>query len=300
MALLASALYDPTTAVTNKATTAALAMTAVDTSNLRLTFTAPANGKVRVRVKCQVHGATTFPQLLLGVLESATVKARIAPLGQPLNALATQVLGQEATGIVSGLTPGNNYTWDAAYGVETLVAATNIKYGGPDNASGANAYGGFLFEVWETPGLLGSVLYDPAGAVTKSTTGLLAMTAIDTTNARITFAAPPSGKILWRAAVPIHGSTTTGQILLGVMDGATVKGRVAPGSAFPNAAAATSFMVQEGSGTVTGLTPGNTYNYDLAYGVQVVSGAGGIKYGGPNDTTANNAFGALAYEIWRA
>ena len=73
MALLAGTLYDPTTSV-NKVTTAALAMTALDTTNLRLTFTAPANGAVLVRLVGTLHGATTFPQILLGVLDGSTVK----------------------------------------------------------------------------------------------------------------------------------------------------------------------------------------------------------------------------------
>jgi hypothetical protein len=40
MALLAGVAYDPAAAVT-KATSAALAMTAFDTTNLRVTFTGP-------------------------------------------------------------------------------------------------------------------------------------------------------------------------------------------------------------------------------------------------------------------
>jgi hypothetical protein len=50
MALPAGVAYDPAAAVT-KATSAALAMTAFDTTNLRVTFTAPANGKVLVRIR---------------------------------------------------------------------------------------------------------------------------------------------------------------------------------------------------------------------------------------------------------
>jgi hypothetical protein len=50
MALLAGVAADPAAAVT-KATSAAPAMTAFDTTNLRVTFTAPANGKVLVRIR---------------------------------------------------------------------------------------------------------------------------------------------------------------------------------------------------------------------------------------------------------
>jgi hypothetical protein len=150
MALLAGTLYDPAVSV-SKATTAALAMTAIDTTNLRLTFTAPANGAVLVRLVGTLHGATTFPQILLGVLDGSTVRGRVAPqavLGG--TAVATTMVNVEALFVVTGLTPSTSYTWDAAYGVETLVASTGLKYGGPNDATANNAFGGFVFEVWNT------------------------------------------------------------------------------------------------------------------------------------------------------
>ena len=150
MALLAGTLYDPAVSV-SKATTAALAMTAIDTTNLRLTFTAPANGAVLVRLVGKLHGATTFPQILLGVLDGSTVRGRVAPqavLGG--TAVATTMVNVEALFVVTGLTPSTSYTWDAAYGVETVVASTGLKYGGPNDATANNAFGGFVFEVWNT------------------------------------------------------------------------------------------------------------------------------------------------------
>lgn len=147
MACLGAKTYDPAVAVT-KATTAALAMTAVDTANLRISFTAPASGRVLVRVCCTVHGATTFPSILLGVLEGATVIGRMAPIGGlKTTAVATAMSTQEATFCVEGLSGAK--VWDAAYGVETLVAATGIKYGGPNNTTANDAFGAFIFEVWE-------------------------------------------------------------------------------------------------------------------------------------------------------
>lgn len=300
MALLAGTLYDPGTAV-SKATTALLAMTAFDTTNLRLTFTAPSNGCVLVRVACGVTGSGTPGRYLLGVLDGATVRGRVYGMGGAgtINASGS-VDTQEGVFVVSGLTPGNSYTWDAAYDVEATQASTNIKYGGPNDASGADAFGGFAFEIWDTANLLGSVLYDPSTLATLSTTSLLAMTAMDTTNARITFTAPSSGKIFWRIRVPYNGSTTYGQTLLGILDGATVKARIAPVAGLAYGSGASAPLVLDGSGLVTGLTPSNSYTWDAAYAVQVVSGAGGLKYGGPNNTTTNDAFGALCYEIWTA
>lgn len=150
MTLLAGVNYDPGTAV-SKATTAALAMTALDTTNLRLTFNAPTNGKCLVRLQGVLHGATTFPQILLGVMSSTTVLGRQAPkvlLGG--TALATTFAVAEALFLITGLTSGAAQTWDAAYGVETLVASTGLKYGGPNNTTANDAFGGFIFEVWDT------------------------------------------------------------------------------------------------------------------------------------------------------
>jgi hypothetical protein len=147
MACLARKLYDPAVAVT-KATNAALAMTALDTTNLRNTFVVPANGLVLVRMQCAIHGATTSPQILLGVMNGASVVGRQAPKQNVANIAATSLIVAEAAFIV-GLTPGATVSLDAAYGVETAVAATGIKYGGPNDTTVNNAFGGFLFEVWK-------------------------------------------------------------------------------------------------------------------------------------------------------
>lgn len=148
MALLAAKAYDPAVAVT-KSTAALLAMTALDTANLRNTFTVPASGIVMVRLRGVVHGATTYPQILLGVLEGATVRGRLAPAGEVQgNLAATTMMAVEALFPVTGLTPGASLTWDAAYGVETIVTSTGIKYGGPNNATTNDAFGAFVFECY--------------------------------------------------------------------------------------------------------------------------------------------------------
>lgn len=303
MTCLASAAYDPAVAQA-QVTTALLAMTAIDTANLRLTFTAPANGNVLVRLRGMVSGATTFPRILLGVIENSpsagTVRMRQAPMGQYMNGanLTTTLLAQEAVAVITGLTPGNSYTWDAAYGVEILFAGTNLRYGGPNTNAGGNAFGAFVFEIWSTENLLGGTLYDPAAAVTQSCTALLAMTAMDTTNLRLTITAPASGKIMWRLRVPFHGSTTPGSMLLGLLEASTVVARVAPILGQPQTGVATGCLVHEASGVISGLSGSHTY--DAAYAVQTVAGAGGLKYGGPNNTTTNDAFGGASFEIWVA
>lgn len=300
MKLLAGVNYDPAVEVA-KSTATRIAMTAFDTTNLRLVFTAPASGNVLVRICCTLLGATTFPTILLGVLQGSTIIARHAPQGSPKGTnLATTFVVQEALFVVTGLTGGASYTWDAAYGVEILLASTNIRYGGPNNTTGGNARGGIQFEIWEAPNLLGAKNYDPASAVTKSTASLLAMTALDTTNLRITFTAPQSGSVLVRLKCIVHGATTYPQILLGVMESTAVIGRSAGIGANKVTNVSTAQWGHEATFIVKGLTPSGSYTWDAAYAVQLVIASTGIKYGGPNDTTTNNAFGAFVFEIWGA
>lgn len=149
MAVLVAIGYDPATAV-SASTAALLPMTAFDTTNLRATFTVPTNGKVLVRMMCTVHGATTYPVILLGVLQGSTIIRRVSPIGGlKATSLATSMVTQEAVFAVTGLTPGASLSWDAAYGVETIVASTGVKYGGPNDSTANNAFGAFIFEIWE-------------------------------------------------------------------------------------------------------------------------------------------------------
>lgn len=148
MNLLKAANYDPAGAV-SKATSALLAMTAFDTTNLRLAITVPAHGMVRFRIRVTITGATTLPTILPGVLNGATVVGRQSPVLFPGTAnAATQSVTADVEFTATGLTPGAMNV-DAAYGVEVVVAATNIKYGGPNNTTGADAWGGALFEAWD-------------------------------------------------------------------------------------------------------------------------------------------------------
>lgn len=295
MSLITGVNYDPSTAAT-KATSALLAMTAFDTTNLRLTFSPPANGSVLVRLRCNESGATTFPDILLGILSGSSVVARQSPVGAlPGTALATTNVTEEACFTVTGLS--GSQTWDAAYGVETLLAATNIHYGGPNDTTSNNAWGGFSFEVYDAPNLLGSIMYDPAVAVTQAASANLAITALDTTNLRITFTAPASGNVHIRLQGVIEGATTFPQVLLGVLEGATVVGRSAPIGGLKTTALATGQLAIQAEFVITGLSAGS-HTYDAAYGVETAVAATSLRYGGPNDTTANNAYGGFLFEVW--
>jgi hypothetical protein len=146
--LLKAALYDPAGAV-SKATSALLAMTALDTVNLRLAITVPAHGMVLFKARVAIVGAATPPVILLGVMNGVTVIARVTPLYTPVTApAATQVFLADMECTVSGLAAGAMNV-DLAYAVQVVVAATNIKYGGPNTNAGANAWGAAVFEAWD-------------------------------------------------------------------------------------------------------------------------------------------------------
>jgi hypothetical protein len=302
MTLLAGVAYDPAVAV-SKATSSLLALTAFDTTNLRVTFTAPANGIVYVRIRTTSGvGAATSGQILLGVLDGATVRGRQSPMANRLATGTTQVSVVESAFLVSGLTPGNSYTWDAAYGVEFAVAATSIRYGGPNDTTANNAYGAFIFEVWSTERLLAGKLYDPGTAVTnQALSSALAITALDTTNLRLTFTAPASGAVLVRQQCMFSGGTVYGTILHGVLDGATVRARVRPHQGMQDVTLAATTHASLASQTiVAGLTPSTSYTWDAAYAVETALASQNVKYGGPDNATQDDAYGGYAFEVWAA
>lgn len=296
MALLAGTNYDPGSAVA-KSTATLLAMTAIDTTNLRLSFTVPANGAVLVRIRCAITGQNQSPAIMLGVLQSSTVIARQYPVGALRGtAVSTTHIVQEALFTVEGLTPGANLTWDAAYAVQVILTGTNIEYGGPNDTTSNNAWGGIQFEIHTANNLLAQAMYDPSTAASSSTASNLALTALDTTNLRLTFTAPASGNVLVRMRAQVVGSATYPQILLGALSGASVIGRVAPAGGLNTAAGTTLPLPMEGQFIVTGLSGSQTW--DAAYGVETLVASTNIKYGGPNNNSGNNAWGGFLYEVW--
>lgn len=218
MNLLKAVNYDPSTAV-SKATSALLAMTAFDTTNLRLAVTVPAHGMVRFRLQCNLSGATTMPQVLLGVLNGATVVGRQVPLAAlPGTALATTNVPLVVDFVATGLTAGAT-NFDAAYGVETIVAATNIHYGGPNNTTGNDAWGGFAFEAWDPQPQQtnGQLVIDSNGRVDVSKVAGTSQTARDlgaqldaTVSSRMaTFTLPTNFSAL---SITAGGAVTAGTI----------------------------------------------------------------------------------------
>jgi hypothetical protein len=303
MACLAAKLYDPASLAT-ASTASLLAMTAFDTTNARVTFNAPSNGIVFVKLRVPWKGATTSPSVLLGVLDGATVRGRQVPLRPSRGIGSASLLQHEAAFLVAGLTPSNSYSFDAAYGVEVVTAATQFGWGGPNDAVASNAYGALSLEVWETANLLGGVNYDPAAAVSKSVSALLALTALDTTNLRLAFTAPASGQVAVRLRGVMHGATgNMATIHLGVLESSTVKMRQAVWSHTNQSGtiAATDQIPCEAFAVIGGLTPSASLTWDAAYAVEATGAAGmNLKYGGPDNATTNDAFGGFTFEIWEA
>lgn len=146
---------------------------------------------------------------------------------------------------------------------------------------------------------LGAVNYDPGTAVSKSVAAAVALTAFDTTNARITFTAPQSGAVRVRVkAVAISGGSSFPTIMLGVLESSTIVFRASPIGGQLGVFASTLYAPQEVSGVITGLTPGSSHTYDAAYASESAVGTTAIKYGGPDNATANDAWGALQFEVW--
>lgn len=177
MNLLTAKHYDPAVAATHDVGSSVLAMTAFDTTNLRLAFTVPAHGMVRVRISCPIGGGFNMSCVLFGVLEGASVRGR--KLANPQ--AAWNVGGSDNTAllvadfVITDLAPGA-VTWDAAYGVESAQASMLLRYGGPDDAVLGTGWGGIGFEVWDpqplptaAPGAANGVLVAGANAATTLT-----------------------------------------------------------------------------------------------------------------------------------
>jgi len=299
--------YAPTTAVTIN-TTAATALAAVDTTNVRLSnVIAPRNGCIWWEARGCIHGATSAPQILIGVLEGASVVARSAPFPNNMGASATNRYAWQAQGYITGLTPWSSHTYDLAIGTETAVASTGVKYGGPNNTTSNDAFGAICFSMWETDNLLslaaGGVAakaYDPASVGSASSATLQVMTASDTTNLRFTnVILPPSGKAYCDIRVVAEGASTFPSILLGLLEGATVIGPASclGGKYDMGALAATTICTWEVKIPISG-TPGTQHTYDLAMGVESAQASSVIAWGGPNDTTASNAWGGANIGFW--
>ena len=178
MNLLGAKLYDPTAAASFALTTATN-LVALDTANLRLNVTIPSHGYLRVRQACAVTGGTAnVPGALLGVTIAGTSIGRVIPVMsvQGTSAAATSWNGVHADyTIVTTYTGAQNL--DAAAACQVPVAGSALRWGGPNTTgTGTNAYGGFVYEIWDprplptaVPGAAGGVFIAGANALTTAT-----------------------------------------------------------------------------------------------------------------------------------
>ncbi len=177
MNLLGAILYDPSSAG-SVVTTSLTAMTAFDTTNLRLAFTIPTHGLVKVRLAVTHTASTTIAQVLLGIMDGSNIRARVSSQANLLQtAIASSQVKLEADFVISGLVAGA-VSWDAAYAVQVVASASGVmKWGGANTNGGNNAWGAFVFEVWDprplTLALAGGVNVTQwlANAVTAATNG---------------------------------------------------------------------------------------------------------------------------------
>lgn len=206
MNVLGAIMYDPGSAVT-KATSSNLAMTAFDTTNLRLTVTVPAHGFLRFKIACAHYGpgggaAGKLASIFLGVLTSAgAIVFRAVPFSTPNTADAvSKSTGVFVDVVVGGLSAGST-SFDAAYAVQILQASAAIKYGGPDDATGNDAWGGFSFEI-----------YDPRPLPTAAPAAVGGL-----------LTAPTTANVGTVDAVRLLGTTISTPAVAGVMDTNTIK-----------------------------------------------------------------------------
>lgn len=149
--------------------------------------------------------------------------------------------------------------------------------------------------------LLGAILYDPAVAVTKVATSSIGITAIDTTNLRLTVTVPSHGYLRVLMSCGMAGQLLGGfwnypTVMLGVLEGSTVRARMYPATLPSPANGTTTSTGVMADFVIPGLTPG-PITLDAAYGVEG-SASGGISYGGPNNGTSNDAWGAFSFAIY--
>lgn len=195
--LLGVAQYQPGSDTTYTTSATAMTWQALDSTNLSVTFTAPASGQVVVVLSALADYPNTIGDRYFWGVGSGTVLAT-GSVAMVVAQNNTSVVARRRITLevlVTGLTPGASYTWKwmhTAAGASVTAANT---FAGPSfgpalmavldgTAAGSSASNGFLYA-----GSLGG----PSAWVTTTSTTLV---AIDTTNAIFTFTAPASGKVV--------------------------------------------------------------------------------------------------------
>jgi hypothetical protein len=152
----------------------------------------------------------------------------------------------------------------------------------------------------QSSALLASVFYNPStGTSYTSGSGMTALQAVDSTNLTIRFVAPPSGSVTLVATIStlymnaagaggwlgwlVHGGTTQ------IADAKYIIGQEGMGGNGYHCGCSQTWVV-------TGLTPGTTYQYDLAYGSSNTGYPLVIYVGGTGNLGSAN--GGIVLEVW--
>lgn len=131
--LLAVTFYDPGTLSIKDSTSTSLAD--VDATNLAITFTAPSTGKVLVVLTALVTNTSATAKTIWGLREGTTDLAGDGPVIETSGASAPQVRASHRI-YITGLTPGNSYTYKWAHATTSghtarMLVGGTITQGGP-------------------------------------------------------------------------------------------------------------------------------------------------------------------------
>lgn len=145
-AMLALTSYHPTSQMTINATTEDV-FADIDATNLAVTFTAPASGEVLVRLTGR-YDAASATGYFWALREGTSVVARSV-----VRLKESSHLGPNAAAAIhiSGLTPGNSYTWKWAHAGNTATVVSFLVGGVDDLTSASATWGPAIMEVWEVP-----------------------------------------------------------------------------------------------------------------------------------------------------
>lgn len=151
--LLARAQSAPSTAGLYTVVVAATGLTALDTTNLVVTFIGPPSGAVMVRLQALVKQTAAAKSCYFGLVSTTGSPGTLAPgsivglanvsVATPADFGPLTIMDQ----LITGLTPGTSYTWYFAASCTTATDTTIIPQGSTTNTAtptGAPA----MMEVW--------------------------------------------------------------------------------------------------------------------------------------------------------
>lgn len=143
--LLTSARLDATSE-TFKSTTSTSLVT-IDTANLSVTFTAPASGAVLVIGEGFFQQNNAATRVYCALLD--TTSTYIPQSSRRMSTIAT-AFRQMYRARMTGLTPGNSYTWRWAWAVDNASFQALLYYGGGTSGASFNLFssGPATMEVW--------------------------------------------------------------------------------------------------------------------------------------------------------